>query len=133
MNPTLSSPITKICSDCGAPFETLRTQIYRCDDCREDAKRNREAERRNREQGLSRYSTCHFVGFLPGFPKEDGDLIFVGRHLALHEVKYGPTGFLPDGLVLEARNGARVTETGVVINGRPVFTKIACNSGSGDV
>jgi len=82
---------------------------------------------------MCRYSTCHFVGFLPGCPKEDGDLNFVGRHLALHEVKYSPTGFLPDGLLLEVRNGARVTETGVVINGRPVFTKIACNSGSGDV
>ena len=46
---------------------------------------------------------------------------------------HNPTGFLPDGLLLEALNGARVTETGVVINGRPVFTKIACNSGQPDV
>lgn len=139
MNPTLTNPIVKTCTDCGASFETVRTQIYRCPDCRQAAQRatyerEKAAKRaKNYAAKMCRYSTCHFVGFLPGYPKEDGDLIFVGRYLALHEVKYCPTGFLPDGLLLEALNGSRVTETGVVINGLPVFTKIACNSGGGDV
>jgi len=73
-----------------------------------------------------RYPTCHFVRFLPGYPKDDGDLNLLGRYLAYHEVKKSPTGFLPDGLLLEVRNGGRLTMTGVVVNGRAVFTKVDC-------
>jgi hypothetical protein len=135
----LANPVVKTCANCGATFEVEHRLRFRSDLCRPcQAERTRENNRawqkRNRDNQLQkRYQTCHFVGFLPGYPKEDGDLNFVGRYLAMHEVKCGPTGFLPDGLLLEVRNGARVTETGVVINGRPVFTKTACNSGGGDV
>ena len=66
------------------------------------------------------------MDFLPGYPKEDADNNYTGRSLAFHEVRDAPTGFLPDGLLLEVRNGGRLTMTGVVINGRAVFTKVDC-------
>ena len=124
--------VTKTCAECGEPFEVEHRLRFRSDLCRScQAERTRENNRawqkRNRDNQLQkRYQTCHFTGFLPGYPKEDGDIVFVGRSLAFHEVRDAPTGFLPDGLLLEVRNGAKLTMTGVVVNGRAVFTKVDC-------
>ena len=129
--------IIKVCSVCGVQYgvpQNNANQSKRCKTCQARYNASQAGEKYRREHANKkrpRYQVCRFVDFLPGYPKEDADNNYTGRSLAFHEVRDAPTGFLPDGLLLEVRNGAKLTMTGVVINGRPVFT--ACNSGQSDV
>ena len=124
--------ITKTCTVCGVEYDVPQNnanQSLRCKACQAREMSRRAVEKYRREHANKkrpRYQVCHFVRFLPGYPKDDGDLNLLGRYLAYHEVKKSPTGFLPDGLMLEVRNGGRLTMTGVVVNGRAVFTKVDC-------
>ena len=125
--------ITKTCTVCGVEYDVPQNnanQSKRCRPCQARYNASQAGEKYRREHAnkkkKSRYSVCHYVDFLPGYPKDDGDLNLLGRHLAYHEVRDAPTGFLPDGLLLEVRNGGRLTMTGVVINGKAVFTKVDC-------
>ena len=129
--------IIKVCSVCGVQYSVPQNnanQSKRCKTCQARYNASQAGEKYRREHANKkrpRYQVCRFVDFLPGYPKEDADNNYTGRSLAFHEVRDAQTGFLPDGLLLEVRNGAKLTMTGVVINGRPVFT--ACNSGQSDV
>jgi len=124
--------IIKVCTVCGIQYgvpENNANQSKRCKTCQARYNASQAGEKYRREHANKkrpRYQVCHFVDFLPGYPKEDADNNYTGRSLAFHEVRDAPTGFLPDGLLLEVRNGAKLTMTGVVVNGRAVFTKVDC-------
>jgi len=124
--------ITKTCTVCGVEYDVPQNnanQSKRCKKCQAREMSHRAVEKYRREHKVTkqkRYQMCYMVGFQPGYPKEPDDNNMTGRFLSFHEVRDAPRGFLPDGLLLEVRNGGRLTMTGVVVNGRAVFTKVDC-------
>jgi hypothetical protein len=124
--------VTKICIDCGALFDTSSNNAHRstrCIPCRDARNAERENERRRVEPGEHQEripkSRCVFSGFLRGVVPEPGDENILGRRLSLTDVKTAPPGFLPNGLMIDVIDrGGSLIDTGVVINGRPVFEKV---------
>ena len=124
-------PINKIvtltCPDCGLIFtaSVCANRTKRCPDCqRERNRRNvlaRYYENRDRRRNIPRNTWVYLARLADGYPEDDYAADMRGRRFPWYEMHDMPAGFLPEGMILEARAEGRLVKTGQVIDGLPRF------------